>query len=229
MQYLAKFPVPELIKIDLTKMPNNWMLNTWILPLFKSLQTGHLTFGLHQFSLTANQFFPGSTAPEYIVTGCNYNPIQHAEAAVMSWLQFCPWLGMTLHNSRALAILTSVLQKAFHGSNFLYLDYVQRLLKNFRLHTGRTKMPQTTIEWQDLAQGLKDHLLASPTSGESLVLETLKEFLCTVSSLPLPQSTEMFIKYQEAVKVGGDAGVQIFAPFIDQMYISLVPSAQPLL
>lgn len=225
-QLLANFQVPELIKLDPMEMPDNWMPNTWILPLFKSLQTGHLAAGARSFSLMANQFFPGSTAPDYIVPGRKWDPIQRVEAAVVSWLQFRPRPGMTLYNSRALATLISVLCKTFHGSNFLYLDYIQRLLKNFRPHTERTKIPQTSIEWQDLTHGLNDHPLASLTSSESLTLETLKDFLCTVSSLPLRRSTEMSIKYQQAIKVGGDAGIQIFAPFVDQMYVSLVSSVQ---
>ena len=199
------------------EMLDDWMLNTWIFPLFQSLQTGHLSAGSRRFSLVANQFFPGSNAPDYIVPGRNYDPVLHTEGAVILWLQFRSRPGMTLHNSRALATLISVVRKAFHSSTFLYLDYIQQSLKHFRPHTARTKMPQTSIKWEDLFQDLCNHPLASPTSNESLTLEDLKEFLWIVSNFPLPMSTEMSIKYQKAVEVGGEAGVQIFAPFMNQM------------
>ena len=125
-QLLAKFPVPQLIKMDPKEMPDNWMPNTWIFPLFKSLQTGHLSAGSRQFPLVANHFFPDSTAPDYMVPGCHYDPIQQTEAAVISWLQFHPRPGMTLDNSRVLATFISVTRKAFHGSTFLYLDCIQQ-------------------------------------------------------------------------------------------------------
>jgi hypothetical protein len=216
-QHLALFPIPQLIMIDPIKMPDNWMPNTWIFPLFRSLQTRHLSAGTRQFSLVANKFFPGSTAPNYPVPGRNYDPIQHTEAAVILWLQFRPRPGMTLHNSRALATLISVTCKAFHGPTFLYLDYIQQSLKRFRPHTARTKIPRINIKWEDLFQELCNHPLASPTSNESLILEHLKDFLWTVSNFPLPRSTEMSIKYRKAVEVGGAAGAQIFAPYVEQM------------
>lgn len=216
-QHLAKFPVPQLIAMDPMKMPDNWMPNTWIFPLFQSLQARHLSAGSHRFSLVANQFFPGSNAPDYIVPGRNYNPVQNTEAAVTLWLKFHPRPGMTLHNSRALATLISVASKAFHGSTFLYLNYIQQSLKHFRPHTARRRVPYESIKWEDVFQELCNHPLASPTSNESLILEHLKEFLWIVSNLPLPWTTEMSIKYQKAVEVGGEAGVQIFAPFVDQM------------
>ena len=221
-QHLAKLTIPELIAIDPTKIPDNWMPNTWILPLFQSLQAGHLASSdKRQFSLAAKQFFPGSNALDYVVPYHAYNPIQHVEAAVMSWLQFHPRPGMTLCNSRSLATFISVVRKAFRSSNFLYLNYVQHLLKNFHPYTTRTKMHQiSNNEWEELALELKNHPLASPMSHKSLVLEHLKEFLWTVSSLPLAKPTEMSARYQKAVEVGGEAGVQLFAPFVGQVYVS---------
>ena len=44
-QHLAVIPIPQLIAMDPMKMPDNWMPNTWIFPLFQSLQTGHLSAG----------------------------------------------------------------------------------------------------------------------------------------------------------------------------------------
>ena len=214
-QRLENLSIPRLLAIDPAEMQDNWMPNPWILPLFQSLQAGCLRAGEnHQFSLAANQFFPGCGAPDYIVQCHNYNPVQCVEAAVMLWLQFRPQPRMTLPDSRALATFILVVWKAFHSSSFLYLDYVQYTLKNL-------KMDETSPDWEGLTQELKNHPLTSPTSNESLVLEHLKDFLWAVSTLPLPKPTAMSTAYQKAVEVGGDAGAQIFALFVGQVYVSL--------
>lgn len=221
-QRLAKLSVPQLLALDPEEMPDDWMPNTWIFPLLLSLQTGRLHSGSCKFSLEAKKFFPNSTATDYTVTPRNYDLVQNAEAAVIHWLNFTPQPGMSLQNSRALATLISTMCRTLHGSSFLYLSCIQQSLKRFHPYTARRKVPQASIEWKDVVQELEDHPLASPTSNESIILERLKEFLWTVCGLPLSKSTEMSIKYQEAVRVGGDAGVQIFAPIVDQMYVSSI-------
>lgn len=215
-QYLITIPITSLFTIQPSGMPNDW-----ILPLFRLVRLKVL--GSSGFSLEAKEFFPSLDAPNYTSSpgrgALEPRILHHVESAVALWLQFRARPGMSLNTSRAAATFTSIARRAFNSSDFLYLDYIQRTLKSLRSSLAGGKTPLTKIPWDGLAEQLTNHPLASPTTDEALALASLKELLWTISSLPLPHSTDMSTHYKKAVEMGGDAGLNLFAPFVVQKYV----------
>ena len=216
VQHLAKVPVTAWANTQLPSLPNSW-----ILELFNA--TRSLLLAHTQIVLNPQRFFPGINAQQYKappgrgeVTGSRI--LEHIEAAVISWLQFSPRPGMSLDTSRRVATLTSIAQQTFGNTDFLYLGYIQQALKRRSL---------VGVPWEVLAEQLKNHPLASPTSKESITLAHLKNLLWAVSglscpnSIPMsPNSVQMSTSYERALELGGEAGIEEFSPFFTPMYVS---------
>ena len=219
VQQLAKVPVTAWANMQLPTLPNSWVLG--LFTTTRSLLLAHA-----RIILDPQRFFPGINAQEYTAPPhrgeiTESRILQHIEAAVISWLRFSPWPGMSLDTSRRVAALTSVVRQAFGNADFLYLSYIQQALRRGRPFMG--------VPLEALTQELKDHPLTSSTSKESITLIHLKNLLWTVSGLPhldstttSPRSIQMSASYERALELGEKAGIEEFSPFFSQTYVFLL-------
>jgi hypothetical protein len=197
------------------------MPNKWIFPLVRSAQIQLLTRTENIELMADNQFFLGLSAQIYKAPLSTFpmesRVVSHVEAAVALWLQFRPRPGMSLSTSRAVSTFTLIARKAFGNTNFLYLSHIQNGIKQLRSNLTEERTSLTDIPWEKMAEELKDHPLAYPSSNETLALDHLTGLLWTISSFSCPpQFFDMSSVYESAVRVGGKKGVKIFTDSMPQ-------------
>lgn len=213
-QLLATAPMSTLTSENFPGLPNEW-----ILPIVTQVRIKYLAH--LPITLIANEYLD-ITAPDYKSPATFRHPeeafiLRHVEAAVALWLDFHARPGTRLGTSRAIAKFISVACTAFNSANFLSLTHIQNGIKKLRSKLTIEGTPLDGIPWEQLAEELKAHPLADPSSDESYTLNCLAELMWSASGF-LPGSGGTSIHYEKAKEAGGEAGIEILTQSLTQAH-----------